>query len=224
MPAAPAQAPAPVPAPAPAHLLTPEACRALARMPTHYIYPSVPEAFIPVCAIPSSHPTASPTAQLRGEPDTMDVNDKSPMPCYQGAEKSSAAIPRAQPVPRSILPRLDTRDGTLSRPAVPHATPPESDHLPFPMLTDNIASHEYALHWLADHPGYAMQGEGLEGIQVPSVRPVSLNSPASCTRHCHLDSRGGWTSKPPVSPESIPIHSDLQSQEQSLHDSQVYGF
>ena len=89
------------------------------------------------------------------------------------------------------------------------------------MLTDDIASHDYALHWLADHPGYTMQGEGLESVQVPSVRPVSLNSPVSSTRHCHLDSGGGWTSEPPVSPESIPIPSNIQSQEQSPRNSQV---
>ena len=89
------------------------------------------------------------------------------------------------------------------------------------MLTDDIASHNYALHWLADHPGYAMQGEGLESVQVPSVRPVSLDSPVSSARHHRLNSGGEWTSEPPVSPESIPIPSDLQSQEQSLHNSQV---
>ena len=89
------------------------------------------------------------------------------------------------------------------------------------MLTDDIASHEYALHWLADHPGYTMQGEGLESVQVPSVCPVSPDSPVSSTRRRRLDSGGGWTSKPPVSPESIPIPSDIQSQEQSPRDSQV---
>ena len=89
------------------------------------------------------------------------------------------------------------------------------------MLTDDIASHEYALHWLANHPGYAMQGEGLKSIQVPSVCPVSLNSPVSSTRRCRLNSGGGWTSDPPISPGSIPISPDLQSQEQGLHDSQV---
>ena len=156
MPAAPAPAAAPVPAAAPAHAVMPIACRALACMPTHYVYPSLPEALIPVHAIPPSHPTASPTAQLRGEPNTMDVDDKRPMPHCQGAKESSAATPQAQPIPMSILPRLDTRDNTLSRPAVSHATPSESDHLPFPMLTDNIASHEYTLHWLANHPGYTM--------------------------------------------------------------------
>ena len=151
----------------------------------------------------------------------MDVDDKSPMPRCQGAKESLAATPRAQPVPRSILPRVDTRDSTLQRPTMLHPTPPESDHLPFPMLTDNIASHKYTLHWLADHPGYAMQGEGLESVQVPSVCLVSPNSPVSATRRHCLNSGGGWTSKHPASPESIPIPSDIQSQEQSLRDSQV---
>ena len=83
------------------------------------------------------------------------------------------------------------------------------------MLTDDIASHEYTLHWLADHPGYVMQGQGLENVQVPSIRPVSPTSPVSSTRRRRLDSGGGWTSEPPVSPESIPIPSNIQSQEQS---------
>ena len=89
------------------------------------------------------------------------------------------------------------------------------------MLTDDIASHDYALHWLANHPGYAMQGEGLESVQVPSVRPVSPTSPVSSTRRHRLDSGGGWTSGSPDSPESIPIPADIQSQEQSPRDSQV---
>ena len=89
------------------------------------------------------------------------------------------------------------------------------------MLTDDVASHEYALHWLADHPGYTMQGQGLESVQVPSVRPVSPTSLVSSTRCRHLNSGGGWTSEPPASPESIPISADIQSQEQSPHDSQV---
>ena len=89
------------------------------------------------------------------------------------------------------------------------------------MLTDNIASHEYALYWLADHPGYTMQGQGLESVQVPSVCPVSPTSPVSSTKRRRLDSGGRWTSEPPVSPESIPIPSVIQSQEQSLCDSQV---
>ena len=59
------------------------------------------------------------------------------------------------------------------------------------MLTDNIASHEYVLHWLADHLDYTMQGEGLESIQVPSVRPVSPDSPVSATRCRRLNSGGG---------------------------------
>ena len=203
MPAAPAQVPAP-------------ACT-----PTHYVYPSLPEALIPVHAILPSHTTASPATQLRGEPDAMDVDNKSPMPRHQGAKESLAATPRVQPVPRSILPRVDTRDSTLQQPTMLHPTPPESDHLPFPMLTDDIASHKYTLHWLADHPGYTMQGEGLESVQVPSVCPVSPNSPVSATRCRCLNSGEGWTSEPPASPESIPVPSDIQSQEQSLRNSQV---
>ena len=195
--------------------------RAPACMPTHYVYPLVLEALIPVCAILPSHPATSPTAQLRGESNAMDVNDKSPVLSCQGGEMGSAATPQAQPVPQDVLPRLDTRDITLQQPAMSHPTPPESDHLPFPMLTDDITSHEYALHWLADHLGYTMQGEGLESIQVPSVHPVSLNSPVSSIRHRHLDSGGGWTSNPPISPESIPIPPDAQSQEQGPCDSQV---
>ena len=179
--------------------------------PTHYVYPSLPEALIPVCAIPPSHTTASPAPQLWGEPDAIDVDDKSPMLCRQGAQESRAATPQAQPIPKPVLPRLDIRDHPLSWPAVSHATSPESDHLPFPMLTDDIASHEYALHQLANHPGYAMQGEGLESVQVPSVHPVSPNSPVSSTRCRRLNSGGGWTSEPPISPESIPVPSDIQS-------------
>ena len=151
----------------------------------------------------------------------MDVNDKSPTPRHQGAQESRATTPHTQPISRPVLPKLDTRDHPLSRPAVSHATSSESDHLPFPMLTDDIASHEYALHWLADHLGYTMQGEGLKSVQVPSVRPVSLTSPVSSTRRRRLDSGGGWTSEPPASPESIPIPADIQSQEQSPCDSQV---
>ena len=92
----------------------PVARRALARTPTNYVYPSLPEALIPVRAVPPSHTTASPTQQLQGEPDTMDINDKSPMPRRQGAQESRATTPRTQPVPRPILPKLDTRDHPLS--------------------------------------------------------------------------------------------------------------
>ena len=151
----------------------------------------------------------------------MDVDDKSPTPRRQGAQESRGPTPRTQSVPQPVLPKLDTRDHPLSRPAVSHAASSESDHLPFPMLTDDITSHEYALHWLANHLGYTMQGEGLESVQVPSVRPVSPDSPVSSTRRCRLDSGGGWTSEPPASPESIPIPADTQSQEQSPRDSQV---
>ena len=109
-PAAPAPAPAPVPAALPACAVMPVACRAPAHTPTHYVYPSLPEALIPVRAIPPSHTAASPTPQLRREPDTMDVDDKSPTPHRQGAEESRTTTPRAQPIPKPVLPRLDTRD------------------------------------------------------------------------------------------------------------------
>ena len=114
MPAAPAQAPALVPVPAPAHAVMPIACRAPARTPTHYVYPSLPEALIPVRTIPPSHPTTSPTAQLQGEPNIMDINDKSPVPSCQGDEMGSAATSQVHPIPRPVFPRLDTRNDTLS--------------------------------------------------------------------------------------------------------------
>ena len=47
---------------------------------------------------------------------------------------------------------------------MPHTSPAELDHLPFPMLTDNLISPEYIMHWLTGHPGYPMQGEGLKTI------------------------------------------------------------
>ena len=78
-----------------------------------YVYPLLPEALIPVHTIPPSYTTASPTPQLQGEPDTMDVNDKSLTLRHQGAKESSAATPQAQSIPKPILPRVDTRDSTL---------------------------------------------------------------------------------------------------------------
>ena len=44
------------------------------------------------------------------------------------------------------------------------------------MFTDDIAPTQYALEWLASHPDRPMQGEGLETVQVPSVRPLSPDS------------------------------------------------
>ena len=111
--------------------------------------------------------------------------------------------------PSIILQPLDTRDKALQRSSMPHATSPESNHLPFPMPTDDIASHEYTLHWLAGEPGYPMQGDGSDTIQVPSIRPLSPDSPQSAQRRQCLSSGGTWTSPPPLSPESVP------SQEQS---------
>ena len=89
----PAPAPAPVPAASPACAVTPVARRAPARTPTNYVYPSLPEALIPVRAILPSHTAASPAQQLRGEPDTMDVDDKSPTPRHQGAQESRTTTP-----------------------------------------------------------------------------------------------------------------------------------
>ena len=99
-------------------------------------------------------------------------------------EDQQAELQRTEMEPghRPVLPQLDTRDATLQQPSMLHpllAALPSSDHLPFPMLTDNIAPTEYALHWLAGHPGYPMQGEGRKTIQVPSVCPLSPDSPVS---------------------------------------------
>ena len=94
-----APAPTSVPAASPARAVTPVAHRAPARTPTNYVYPSLPEALIPVRAIPPSHTTASPTHQLREEPDAMDVDDKSPTPRRQGAQESRGTTPRAQSIP-----------------------------------------------------------------------------------------------------------------------------
>ena len=107
--------------------------------------------------------------------------------------------------PRPVLPQLDTE--ALQRPPVSRASsaaPPSSDHLPFPMLTDDIAPTQYALKWLAGHPDCPMQGEGLETVQVPSVRLLSPDSPVSAQRRCRLSS-GGYTTDQPASPEDIPL-------------------
>ena len=87
------------------------------------------------------------------------------------------------------------------------------------MLTDDITSHEYALHWLANHLGYTMQGEELESIQVPSVHPVSPNSPASSPRRRRLSS-GGYTTDQPFSPEDIPLSPEQEGQAASPSGSQ----
>ena len=87
------------------------------------------------------------------------------------------------------------------------------------MLTDDIAPTQYALEWLAGHPDRPMQGEGLETVQVPSVRPLSPNSPASSLRRCRLSS-GGYTTDQPISPESIPLSPEQEGQAASPDSSQ----
>ena len=87
------------------------------------------------------------------------------------------------------------------------------------MLTDDIAPTQYALEWLAGHPDRPMQGEGLETIQVPSVHPLSLDSPVSAQRHCRLSS-GGYTTDQPASPEDIPLSPEQEGQAASPVGSQ----
>ena len=92
-----------------------------------------------------------------------------------------------------------------------------SDHLPFPMLTNDIVPTEHALHWLTRHLGYPMQGEGLETIQVSSVHPVSLHSPVSSPRCCCLSS-GGYTTDQPASPKDIPFSPEQEGQAASSNN------
>ena len=82
-----------------------------------------------------------------------------------------------------------------------------------------VTPTEYALHWLTGHPGYPMQGEELKTIQVPSVCLVSLHSPVSSSRCCHLSS-GGYTTNQPTSPEDIPFSPEQKGQAASLSNSQ----
>ena len=125
-----------------------------------------------------------------------------------------------EPGPRPVLPQLDTE--ILQRPPVlraPSAALPSSDHPPFPMLTNDIAPTQYALEWLAGHPDRPMQGEGLKTVQVPSVRLISPNSPASSPRRRRLSS-GGYTTNQPISPEDIPLSPEQEGQATSLVGSQ----
>ena len=87
------------------------------------------------------------------------------------------------------------------------------------MLTDDIAPTQYALEWLAGHPDRPMQGEGLETVQVPSVRPLSPDSPVSPQRRRRLSS-GGYTTDQPASPEDIPFSPEQEGQAASLVGSQ----
>ena len=90
------------------------------------------------------------------------------------------------------------------------------------MLTDDIAPTQYALEWLAGHPDRPMQGEGLETVQVPSVRPLSPDSPVSAQRHRRLSS-GGYTTDQPISPEDIPLSPEQEGQAASPSGSQSQG-
>ena len=135
-------------------------------------------------------------------------------------QRAEPQLAETEQGPRPVLPQLDTE--SLQRPPMsraPSAVLPSSDHLPFPMLTDDIAPTEYALAWLARHLGHPMQGEGLETIQVPSVRPVSPNSPTSSPRCCHLSS-GGYATDQPASPKDIPLSPEQEGQAASPIGSQ----
>ena len=136
-------------------------------------------------------------------------------------QRAEPQLTETEPGPRPVLPQLDTE--TLQRPPVsraPSAAP--SDHLPFPMLTDDIAPTQYALEWLAGHPDRPMQGEGLETVQVPSVRPLSPDSPVSAQRRRRLSS-GGYTTDQPISPEDIPLSPEQEGQAASPVGSQSKG-
>ena len=138
-----------------------------------------------------------PAAPAPSHSATNHSRHHSPQPMED--QRAEPQLTETEPGPRPVLPQLDTE--TLQRPPMsctPSAAPPSSDHLPFPMLTDDITPTQYALEWLAGHPDRPMQGEGLETVQVPSVRPISLNSPASSPRHHRLSS-GGYTTDQPIS-------------------------
>ena len=72
------------------------------------------------------------------------------------------------------------------------------------MLTNDIVPTKYTLEWLAGHLDHPMQGEGLKTVQVPSIRPLSPDSPVSAQRRRRLSS-GGYTTDQPISPEDIPL-------------------
>ena len=135
-------------------------------------------------------------------------------------QRTEPQLTEMEPGPRPVLPQLDTE--ALQRPSMsraPSAALPSSDHLPFPMLTDDIAPTQYALEWLAGHPDRPMQGEGLETVQVSSVRPLSPDSPVSAQRHHRLSS-GGYTTDQPLSPEDIPLSPEQEGQAASPVGSQ----
>ena len=61
-------------------------------------------------------------------------------------QRAEPQLAETKPGPRPVLPQLDTE--VLQRPPVSRASSaalPSSDHLPVPMLTDDIAPTQYAL-------------------------------------------------------------------------------
>ena len=98
--------------------------------------------------------------------DTRDATKQQPTPPSQLLQGPSPMAVDDQ------RPEESSQRSASSRPSLP-----ESDHLPFPMLTDDIATYEYAEHWLAGHPGYPVIGPVAEGPEVPARR--SLSSPNS---------------------------------------------
>ena len=60
-----------------------------------------------------------------------------------------------------------------------------------------------------------MQEEGLKTIQVPSVCPLSPDSPVSPQRHHHLSS-GGYTTNQPASPKDILFSPEQEGQKQQV--------
>ena len=177
--------------------------------------PAVP---VPAPSAPPQHVHHPPAAPAPSHPAAVHSRHHSPQPMED--QRAELQLAETEPGPRPVLLQLDTE--TMQQPPVsraPSAALPSSDHLPFPMLTDDIAPTKYALAWLAGHPGHPMQGEGLETVQVPSVCPLSPNSPVSPQRHCRLSS-GGYTTNQPASPEDIPLSPELEGQAASPIGSQ----
>ena len=132
-----------------------------------------PAAAAPTPLAPPQH-VHHPAAPAPSHPTTTHPRRHSPQPMED--QQAEPQLTETEQGPRPILSQLDTE--ALQRPPVPHApSTASSDHLPFPMLTNDIVPTQYALEWLAGHPDRPMQGEGLETVQVPSVRLLSLDSP-----------------------------------------------
>ena len=127
---------------------------------------------------PPQHVPQPPAAPAPSYSTTAHLRHHLPQPMED--QQAEPQLTETEQGSRPVLSQLDTE--ALQQPPVsraPSAAPPSSDHLPFPMLTDDIAPTEYALEWLTGHPDRPMQGEGLETVQVPSVRPLSPDSPVS---------------------------------------------